>query len=172
MAHLLWSTDLSIGSEALDSDHRALLSLVRRLDDAVCAGEAYDVISSLLTVALELTLAHSEREELVARRLGRPVCPEHDLAHRRFTDWMESVRDDFVRGRDIDRVRAVLPVIVDWWRHHVLDLDMAEKDLFSANAGRIDDILADCVLAEPILDSGPLRWAERPQRVLGLLCED
>lgn len=170
MSHLLWTTDMSIGCDALDADHRALLDLVRRLDEAVRTGEAFDVVASLLTVALELTRAHSAREEWVAGYLGRPADPEHAVAHARFVAWLRGVRDDFLQSRDRERVRAVLPVMVDWWRHHVMDLDMADRDLFLAHAVEVDALLADSVLAEPILDAAPLRWERAPHAILGLRC--
>lgn len=168
MPHLLWTTDMSIGVEALDADHRALLGLVRRLDESVRAEEPFDVVASLLTVAVELTRAHSEREERVAAALGRPVGAEHHHAHSAFVTWLDGVSNDFDRDRDRDRVRAVMPVIVDWWRHHMMDLDMADKALFIENAAMIEDLLNGSVLAEPILENGPLGWPSRLPLVLGL----
>lgn len=170
MPELTWTTDMSIGAEALDADHRALLGLVQRLEDAVRAREPFEVIASLMTVVTELTEAHIRREECVMHRLGCTLDPEHAHAHAAFLTWSRRLRDDFLRTHDLCRVRVVLPVIRDWWHHHVVDQDMADRPLLTANADRITAILADTILAEPILDNGPLTWPATPFPVLGLRC--
>ncbi|WP_404381410.1 bacteriohemerythrin [Caenispirillum salinarum] len=168
MPSLTWSTDMSVGAEALDADHRALLDLVRRLDESVRAREPFEIVASLLTVATELTEAHIRREEEVLRRLGMEVDIEHAHAHQAFLTWSRRLRDDFIRTRDAGRVRSVMPVIRDWWHFHVCDQDMVDRPLYLANADRIEAILADSSLAEPILDSGPLHWPDAPAPVVGL----
>lgn len=168
MPDLTWTTDMSVGAEVLDAEHRALLDLVRRLDESVRTREPFEVIASLLTVATELTEAHVRREEEITRRLDQEIDAEHAHAHAAFLTWSRRLRDDFIRTRDHGRVRAVLPVIHDWWHHHVLDQDMADRDLFAANAARIEAMLADTSFAEPILENGPLHWPDIPAPVLGL----
>lgn len=168
MPDLLWTPDMSVGCAALDADHQALLGLVRRLDTAVRCEECFDVVGSLLTVGIELTRAHSEREECLGRLLGRPVEPAHQHAHAAFARWADGVRAEFVSSRDLGRLRAVLPVIFDWWHQHVFDLDMADKPLYLDNSDRIDALLLGRVMAEPILAAPPLRWPPRPAPVLGL----
>lgn len=158
MPELLWTPEMSVGCDVLDTDHQALLGLVRRLDSAVRCGESFEVVGSLLTVAAELTRAHGEREERLARLLGRPVDAAHEHAHAAFAAWACGVRAEYVTGRDSGRLRAIMPVMFDWWHQHVFDLDMADKPLYLDNAHRIAGLFGDHVLAEPILGQAPLRW--------------
>lgn len=168
MPDLLWTPDMSVGCAALDADHRALLGLVRRLDAAVRGQEPFEVVGSLLTVGLELTRAHAVREEGLNRRLGQPVDPAHRHAHGAFVTWAEAVRAEYVAARDNGRLRAVLPVMFDWWHQHVLDLDMADKPFYEDNAERIADLVRGQTMAEPILGNQPLCWPANPARILGL----
>ncbi|GAA0589871.1 hemerythrin domain-containing protein [Caenispirillum bisanense] len=143
MPDLLWSPDMSVGCDALDADHRALLALVRQLDLALRKQEPFEVVSGLLTAYLELTRGHAEREERLHRLLGLAVDEDHEAAHAAFTAWADGVRADYLDSRDAGRVRAVLPIIVDWWYRHVLDLDMADRPLYQQHAGRIARLLND-----------------------------
>lgn len=155
-----WTMDMSVGVEDLDADHRVVLGLVWRLDQAIRERETFEVVASLLTVIAELTEAHIRREEEVTRRLGQNVDADHAYTHAAFLDWVQRLRDDFRYTRDRERVRTVLPVIRDWWHHHVIDLDMADRALFTANANVVQGILGTSSLAEPILDLAPLHWPD------------
>lgn len=170
MPVLTWTSNMSVGSTALDADHQALLDLVLRLDKAVRARESFEVIASLLTVSIELTEAHVHREEDIMRRLGCTVDAEHAHAHKAFLTWSHRLLDEFTNTRDQERIRGVIPVIRDWWHHHVFDQDMADHPVLAANAERVEAMLADSSLAEPILDSSPLRWPRNAGPVLGLNC--
>lgn len=172
MPDLLWTPDMSVGCDLLDADHRALLALVRRLDAAVCSHESFEVVASLLTVGVELTRAHVLREERVCRALDRPVEAAHEHAHAAFVAWADGVRTEYAAHRDLGRLRAVMPVIFDWWHQHVCDLDMLDKPFYEDNALRIGRLFGADVLAEPILAQAPLHWPPRPAPVLGLLCRE
>ncbi len=137
---------MSVGCDALDADHRALLALVRQLDQALRKQAPFEVVTDLLTAYLSLNQRHSEREERLHRLLGLPPDPDHDTAHTTFAAWAEGVRADYLESRDTGRIRAVLPIIIDWWYRHVLDLDMVDRPAYQQHAGRIALLLDDAGL--------------------------
>ncbi|MCW5698786.1 MAG: hemerythrin domain-containing protein, partial [Rhodospirillales bacterium] len=68
MALLRWRQNMSLGNEALDADHKYLISLVNRLHYMMLAGDEVNSVQTVLDDLLHFVHYHFQREELLMRR--------------------------------------------------------------------------------------------------------
>lgn len=130
MALLSWSPTYSVGDADLDADHRRLVDLINALDDAVTSGD-HARIAALVHEITDYAAWHLIREEEVLERAGYPEAESHADDHRRLELWLEEMRRDADWTRETKAPR-LLTGLVDWFAHHVLQVDMRYKSHLEA----------------------------------------
>lgn len=95
MALIEWTDSFSIGIPAMDQQHRHLIELINKLDQAVRISKKNPATPAILTELVEYTKSHFEAEEKVMKESGYPGIEEHRAIHqkllREVTDTMEKV---------------------------------------------------------------------------------
>lgn len=106
---LIWDDDLSVGIEAMDSDHKNLLNLINNLRASVLCntGEAFE--RQNLDDLVAYTREHLKREEDLLREHGFPDYEGHKAQHDQMISYVES----YVRKYN-DQGRKILPEIASY----------------------------------------------------------
>jgi len=118
-----WSDRMSVGVEALDRDHRFLVTLIDRLasmDDLGSTPEVEHVLDDLVRYTEE----HFEREEEYMRSTGYPDLPHHQRLHEEMVKKIEKLRLQFFLGEKEHIGRQTLDFLIHWLQDHVLGEDM------------------------------------------------
>ena len=134
MAFIKWSEAMSVGVSRLDRDHKILIGLINRLDDASSGGgEAPQVMAEVLEVLVDYTVFHFSREEAVMEACGYPALEHHHEEHLALTqevrDWQHRVRADAECVVPMD----MLHFLKGWLNHHILLQDMAYRPFVEGN---------------------------------------
>lgn len=134
MAFIRWSEAMSVGVSRLDRDHKILIGLINRLDEASSRGdEAPRVMAEVLGVLVDYTIFHFAREEAVMEACGYPALGQHHEDHvaltREVQEWRQRVEENAQAVAPLD----VLDFLKGWLNHHILLQDMAYRPYAAAN---------------------------------------
>ncbi|MBY0432161.1 MAG: bacteriohemerythrin [Rhodospirillales bacterium] len=115
---------MSVGSEAVDEDHRKLVIMLNRMHDVLQEEASTDVIAEVLGEMLEYTHYHFEFEEAVMRQSGFPELEQHIVLHRTLTGRALEFLQRFKDEPSILLAYEILGFLSDWLTRHILRDDM------------------------------------------------
>lgn len=128
-----WDASLSVGIDAIDAQHRQLISYINMLEDAV-AERSREPVATVLTRMIEYTVSHFAFEEALMARAGYKVLPHHKKVHDDFTRRMHDYERRFTAGEDI--ARKLLSDLRIWLTNHIKRDD---KDYAAVVRGTLEE---------------------------------
>lgn len=117
-----WSTTLDTGLPAVDRQHRTLVQMLNDYAQAVARLEGQERLSTLLRQMNEYTVFHFTDEEDAMRRRGYPDLPRHQVEHRGYIAYLESLHRRVRQGEFVSSLE-VLTYLRDWLTHHIQSHD-------------------------------------------------
>lgn len=120
-----WTEALSVKIPGMDSDHRVLVGLINQLASAEKIGNRR-VAESVLDELLNYAIDHFYREEQFLQNSGYPFpdLVKHKLQHAAFTETVQDIRWQYLRGFRPRINQEVLLFLRDWLSKHILAEDM------------------------------------------------
>lgn len=79
--YIHWETALELDNDLIDTQHRMLLLLCRKLDIAIKTNESAQTIRWVMLELKKFTEFHFVSEENLMHEIGYPDADEHALAH-------------------------------------------------------------------------------------------
>lgn len=149
MSKFEWSEAMSVGVQALDSDHQCLMRIINLLDEVHDRKEAFRTIATVLDTLMLYGRFHFAREEKVMESCGFPGASFHRSEHQGFARYIAQLRARFGREADTEMASELLQYLTGWLRHHILIQDMAFKP-YVVTANRVDEIA--WAAGPPLLD--------------------
>ena len=135
MEAMHWSPNLSVGVEALDKDHLALIEALNGLFDSCREERGHDAILMAFDRLIWETREHFAREE---RLMLQEVYPDYELHKRIHTALLDEIAD--LRSRfdagEMEIGEETTDFIRSWLTSHILESD---KQLGGFLAARADD---------------------------------
>lgn len=128
---------MSVGVDALDTDHKMLVSLINQLADAIAAGEARALVASVLNGLLDYTVYHFGREEAMMAACAYPGLAAHRQVHADLLRRLHALRDAYRDNPDDGLESRVLAFMKTWLADHILGHD---RQYAPAMAGRGPDL--------------------------------
>ncbi len=123
MALIAWNDALVTGNEAIDADHKKLVSYVNDLHTALQQGKGKQVIGPILQNLVTYTRQHFAREEAFWTKARYPQLDVHKRQH---AELLAKV-DDFKKKFDSGAVLLTLEVmnfLSGWLTKHILGSDV------------------------------------------------
>ena len=84
---LTWSENLSVGNAMIDSDHKNLMVVINRVEDAIRAGDRI-VLSKAFELLDAYMLIHTQNEERIAEAVNYPFVQDK-LAQQQLMDELK-----------------------------------------------------------------------------------
>lgn len=139
-----WSESLSVGSQAIDEQHKAIFSILDHL--LLMNGQSFtEGLASVLEDLEQLLRMHFVVEEGYMKTLGMPAdeLKDHLGQHREILDQAAIVISDAASG-GVASVKDIAGKVMPWVIDHVVEYDMNIRHYLSA------PVLADkCTLGTP-----------------------
>jgi hemerythrin len=120
MAHLKWSSDLDIGVELIDEQHKRIVKYINELYDAQRAKDATkagEVIEDLV----DYTVSHFSFEESMMEQANYPFLAAHQKVHALFIKRVGKYIERYEAGEDI--VDELLVTLQKWLINHIRNED-------------------------------------------------
>ena len=106
MLRTQWKPALEVGVDEMDSDHRALIDLLGRIQDACETDDTAEALAVLEELGA-YTEWHFAREEALMRIHAYEFTKEHEQEHRKLTAevarYLDLLQHNAVKPRDIAR---------------------------------------------------------------------
>ena len=123
-----WKEAYSVGTPALDDQHKTLISLINELDtiEREGGGDLRDVMDKLDWYVDE----HFTLEENMMADAGYEDLDAHAAKHREFCDWLKAAKTHMATvgiGHDA-LLKAINDHLKEWLAEHILVSDMAYKN--------------------------------------------
>lgn len=129
-----WKPEYSVGNRTLDSQHKKLLELCKRVSSYECdrSKASIDAFHAILNDLAFYARKHFETEEQVLRQIGFPKLSEQKEQH----DGYSEILVEFLLaaiGGTIDK-SALQNYLENWWINHILVSDMEYSDFLKRTA--------------------------------------
>jgi hemerythrin len=123
-ALMTWNSKLDVGVAGIDQQHRKLVDILNRLNDAMHTGHGTDVLGAVLDDLVKYTANHFAFEEDLMRKHGYPAYPAHKKEHDDLVKTAVDLQTKFKSGEtrlSID----VLRFLRNWLTTHIQGTDKA-----------------------------------------------
>ncbi|CAA7620179.1 conserved hypothetical protein [Candidatus Terasakiella magnetica] len=118
MPVIAWTESMSVGSDALDADHKMLIGMINGL------GQPDADFVALFHALVEYTCGHFEREEAHLEAIDYPGLDSHRAQHDAFTDRVSDLLRQY-RETPFERSDSrVADFLWTWLKSHILIEDM------------------------------------------------
>ncbi len=124
MAFINWSDEFRIDGGSIDDQHRQLVEIVNRFEEACRRGQGRRVMGDILNDLMGYTQEHFAFEEKVMEEAGYEGLKQHQSQHRQLIQKLEKFQFDFnSQGR---RVTCDMKDFLKYWlTSHILKEDQA-----------------------------------------------
>ena len=119
-----WDETLSVGNETMDREHRAMVTIIRRLFDENHKAPGSPTVQRLLDDLLTETRAHFASEEAMMRAANYAETEEHRNEHSALLVELQIVVDRARKNPDTITIDT-LSFITCWFTDHVKVADLA-----------------------------------------------
>lgn len=124
MPTISWDPTMTTGVEALDNQHKQLISWLNDLLDAMSMGRGRAEIEGLLDKLSGYVVMHFGNEEDCMTKYNCPVAAQNAAAHQAFVATFSGIRDEYERdGATARLVVHVESELMRWLVGHIKGTD-------------------------------------------------
>lgn len=118
-----WTEDMSVGVDALDKDHKKILTMINDLSRAIEAGKEHDTLGKLLDQLIDYTVFHFNCEEWLFKETGYHGAAEHIKIHQALKAKAMDIREKYRSSPDAVLPAEVLDFLNNWLILHIQGVD-------------------------------------------------
>lgn len=131
MSLLTWNNLFSVGVMEIDNQHKKLVAIANRLNDAMKDGVGKDVLATILADLMAYTESHFAFEERLMDQYDYPLSPQHKAEHRELVKTVGEFSRQLGQG-EAELTSGVMNFLRDWLSRHIMNSDkMFGRDLNS-----------------------------------------
>jgi hemerythrin-like metal-binding protein len=123
MPLMVWNDKLSVGVEALDNDHKKLVTLINRLYDEIKEGRKGEQVDQLLDELKDYTQSHFAREESLFEKTGYAEQTAHRHEHASMMNWISDIGKRWEQNQAISPRLEIVNYLKDWLFDHIVGTD-------------------------------------------------
>ena len=122
MALLDWNPSFSVDVPEMDAEHKKLISLVNKLNEAMKTGKAKDEMDRVFGELASYTMNHFASEERWMQRVGYPDLERQKIEHQALLKQVTDFKADYDAGKAMISVK-LMGFLRDWVRNHIQKSD-------------------------------------------------
>ncbi|MFB1010685.1 MAG: bacteriohemerythrin [Thiopseudomonas sp.] len=130
MSHIVWTSELDIGIEVIDNQHRRIVDYINDLYDANQSKDRAQ-IAAVIEQLIEYTLSHFAFEEELQEQAGYPFVKAHQKVHQLFARRVGEFQQRFELGEDV--AEPLLTLLRTWLINHIRRDDADYSQLVKDN---------------------------------------
>jgi len=116
---LTWTSDMSLGIQSIDDQHKKLFELINKLQDAMSKGESRAVLGEIFEGLINYTVDHFGFEKNIFETHGYSEITEHLGEHDRFVKKMQDLQGQFQTNSNFMIGVDVMKFLTDWLVNHI-----------------------------------------------------
>jgi hemerythrin len=118
-----WTATMSVGVEALDDDHRRLVSMLNELYDAIREGRGAAGLDRTLRGLLTYAQEHFAREERLFEATDYPGAWSHKAEHDAFVLQVRLFMQRLASGQTSLTAAETMKLLKEWLVFHIQGCD-------------------------------------------------
>lgn len=123
MALLNWNDNLSVKIPSIDEQHKVLINMINRLQDAMSSGDSRAVLGDIFDGLLKYTAQHFSYEEKLFAEHGYPDTEAHKKEHQAFVAKVVDLHKQFTGSSNFMIGVDVMKFLTDWLVNHIQGVD-------------------------------------------------
>ena len=131
MDFIEWNDSLSVGVSVFDKEHKQLIALVNKLNQALAAGSAKKTMEDILRSLVNYTKIHFKHEEEYMTLYDYPEYAKHKAEHDDLTRQVMEFSERYSTGKTSFSLE-LMNFLKDWLTKHILGSDKKYKDFFQS----------------------------------------
>lgn len=124
MPLIQWNDQLSIGIDSVDKQHKVLINLLNKLNDAIADGNADLILAEIFDGLSAYTIKHFAYEEGLFKKYKYNGTEAHKHEHAKLIKQVKNLRQKMDAGDLMVNVE-VLDFLKEWLTYHILISDKA-----------------------------------------------
>jgi methyl-accepting chemotaxis protein len=129
---ITWSDRMSIRVPQFDEQHKQLVTMIHRLNDAMKNGQGKQVIGEILAGLAVYAETHFSQEERFLQQHNYPDFASHKQLHDKLRTQVSEVLVEYEHGRAVPA--AIMMFLSDWLMSHIMHVDRKYGD-FAVSKG-------------------------------------
>ena len=127
MAYMNWTTDLELGIEVIDAQHKRIVDYINALDGAIETNNKQDIIDVAEKV-VNYTVEHFSYEETLLKKADYILIEPHIMVHKNFTAAAKKMRENVLGENYMSAAVKMRGELTIWLTNHIKkeDADYAE----------------------------------------------
>ncbi len=130
MALMEWSENYSVKVNALDNQHKRIVSLINELHSAMRQAQGKEVLGKILEELTDYTIFHFSAEEKLMKDNNYPGYINHKAEHDKLTKQVKELTANFKSGKNLVS-QEVLQLLKDWLLNHIAGSDKKYSSFFN-----------------------------------------
>ncbi|MDD2899111.1 MAG: bacteriohemerythrin [Desulfuromonadaceae bacterium] len=126
MQLLRWSSEIELGFEQIDNQHKQLFNMINELSLACTYGQPNSVMLHLVERLQEYATTHFKAEEDLFSSYDYPDRVDHEADHASFFDSINYMRKQ-CEIIDTPMAGKIRDFLIDWLWNHIKSKDMKYK---------------------------------------------
>lgn len=129
-----WKPELELGNSLIDTQHRMLMLLCRKLDIAIKTNQSEQTIQRVMLELKKFTEFHFISEQNLMREIGYPDVVAHTQIH---TTLLIDLQVELSRVRHrAEFPEDLLYIVYNWFNNHVVNEDLKIAEFFRHSPDR------------------------------------
>jgi hemerythrin-like metal-binding protein len=125
MKEIRWTSDLSVGIELIDRQHKMLIKHLNDLSQSLESGQGPEKIAVTLNFLIDYTNFHFSAEEKHMAANGYPELENHKKMHEGFKTTLNNLEEDLVEeGATQLLADSIDTLLVMWLFEHISTIDV------------------------------------------------
>ena len=125
MKEITWTSDLSVGIELIDEQHKMLIKHLNDLSQSLESGQGPAKISTTLNFLIDYTNFHFTAEEKHMAANGYPELENPKTMHEEFKSTLASLEEDLEEeGATQLLADSIDTLLVKWLFEHIRTIDV------------------------------------------------
>ena len=122
MALVNWKETYAVNVVEIDNQHKKLIELINNLYDAMIAGKAKEVMSTILSGIVDYTVYHFATEEKYFDQYNYPESEVHKKEHSELVEQVAALQKKHEAGERVLTIE-VMNFLRDWLNDHIIGSD-------------------------------------------------
>jgi len=121
---LEWNDAMSTGVEAIDNDHKELISLIIKLSKSIDNNKSRGDIETVFSELENYIVQHFSREEAFMRKCQYSELESHIKLHRSFTDSIPALKEKLLTTESKQVAKEIYLFLFNWLMDHIVGEDL------------------------------------------------
>lgn len=124
-----WNDRMTVNVRQFDDQHKQLVAMIQKLNEAMKKGEGEKVISDILMGLVTYADSHFKQEEALMQQHNYPDYAAHKQIHDDLRKKVGEVIVEFEQGRAVPA--EIMAFLSDWLINHIMKVDKKYGEYFS-----------------------------------------